>query len=61
MGNSAERKNTEQRERKRKRVSVTGIVYWCVGMNPDETKWPNENVPRERGEGGLFNHALGEN
>lgn len=47
------------REKKRVRVTAIGIVYWCVGMNPDETKWPSENVPRQRGEGGLFNHALG--
>lgn len=38
MGNSAERKAQIEREegRERKRMRVTGIVYWCVGMNPDE-------------------------
>jgi len=32
---------------------VTGIVYWCVGMNPDEGKWANEIAPRHGGRVGL--------
>lgn len=42
--------NTEierERERREMSVRVTGFVYWCVGMNPDEREWANEGLTRQ--------------
>jgi len=42
-----EREREKERKKEReKRTRVTGIVYWCVGMNPDERKLANEMAPR---------------
>jgi 4-hydroxyphenylpyruvate dioxygenase-like putative hemolysin len=35
-----------ERERERERVRVTGIVYWCVAMNPGDAKQANGRAPR---------------
>lgn len=41
-----ERGRGNKREREREGMRVTGILYWCVAMNPEDSQLTNRRVPR---------------